>query len=167
MKMESLNQRKQELEKKETQLKESVVKFDKFLKENDAKLSRAVKKAEDERELQKIKQKEIERLQEEIKQLVKLKDKLTKKVQRFSSFNKYLEQVKLQDAWLSSVLKLMKYLFSQSVEYADEFQEIREVIDRYETLTTNYKDLLDIEKENEERVNDQRKELNVYMEVSI
>ena len=32
MKMESLSQRKQELEKKEVQLKESVVKFDKFLK---------------------------------------------------------------------------------------------------------------------------------------
>jgi hypothetical protein len=30
--MESLNQRKQELEKKEVQLKESVIKFDKFLK---------------------------------------------------------------------------------------------------------------------------------------
>ena len=32
MKMESLSQRKLELEKKEVQLKESVVKFDKFLK---------------------------------------------------------------------------------------------------------------------------------------
>lgn len=32
MKMESLNQRKAELEKKENQLKESVIKFDKFLK---------------------------------------------------------------------------------------------------------------------------------------
>lgn len=32
MKMESLNQRKLELEKKELQLKESVIKFDKFLK---------------------------------------------------------------------------------------------------------------------------------------
>lgn len=32
MKMESLNQRKAELEKKEAQLKESVIKFDKFLK---------------------------------------------------------------------------------------------------------------------------------------
>ena len=32
MKMESLTQRKHELEKKEVQLKESVVKFDKFLK---------------------------------------------------------------------------------------------------------------------------------------
>lgn len=34
MKMESLNQRKAELEKKENQLKESVIKFDKFLKVN-------------------------------------------------------------------------------------------------------------------------------------
>ena len=32
MKIESLNQRKKELEKKEIQLKESVIKFDKFLK---------------------------------------------------------------------------------------------------------------------------------------
>jgi hypothetical protein len=32
MKMEGLNQRKLELEKKELQLKESVIKFDKFLK---------------------------------------------------------------------------------------------------------------------------------------
>lgn len=94
MKMESLAQRRAELEKKEMQLKESVIKFDKFLKENDAKLSRAVKKAEDERELQKSKQKEIERLQNEIETLSVLRDKLQRKVQKHSKFNKYLEQVK-------------------------------------------------------------------------
>lgn len=143
MKMESLSQRKQELERKEIQLKESVVKFDKFLKENDAKLSRAVKKAEDERELQKSKQKEIERLNEEIRSLSKLKDKLSKKVVKYSAFNKYLEH---------------------SVEHADEFQEIREIIDRYETLTANLKDLLEIEKENEEIMNSKRKNLNIYEE---
>lgn len=94
MKIESLNQRKQELEKKEIQLKESVIKFDKFLKENDAKLARAVKKAEDERDLQKAKQKEIERLQQEIKYQATLKDKFTSKVQKYQKFNKFLEQVK-------------------------------------------------------------------------
>lgn len=93
MKMESLAQRRIELEKKEMQLKESVIKFDKFLKENDAKLSRAVKKAEDERELQKSKQKEIERLRSEIETLSVLRDKLQRKVQKHSKFNKYLEQV--------------------------------------------------------------------------
>lgn len=56
-------------------------------------MSRAMKKAEDERELQKSKQKEIERLQDEIAHLAKLKEKLQKKLQKFSKFNKYLEQV--------------------------------------------------------------------------
>jgi hypothetical protein len=52
-----------------------------------------VKKAEDERELQKSKQKEIERLNDEIRSLTKLKDKLTSKVIKYSAYNKYLEQV--------------------------------------------------------------------------
>ncbi len=52
-----------------------------------------MKKAEDERELQRAKQKEIERLQEEIKQVLKLKDKLGKKVSKYSKFNTYLEKV--------------------------------------------------------------------------
>jgi hypothetical protein len=55
----------------------------------------------------------------------------------------------------------------KAVESADEFQEIREVIDRYETLTTNYKDLIEIEKENEERINVDRKFLNSYLEVCL
>ena len=95
MKMESLQQRREELERKEYQLKESLLKFDKFLKvnkqncsfpgnfikclqfylrnllysyrlkifqENDSKRARAVKKANDERDLKKTKDKEIERL---------------------------------------------------------------------------------------------------------
>jgi hypothetical protein len=52
------------------------------------------------------------------------------------------------------------------VERSDGFQEIREIIDRYETLTTNYKDLIDIQKENEDKMNDLRKSLNAYLEVS-
>ena len=61
MKMESLQQRRDELERKEHQLKESLLKFDKFLKENDSKRARAVKKAQDERDLRKSKEREIER----------------------------------------------------------------------------------------------------------
>ena len=43
------------MERKEQQLKESLLKFDKFLKENDAKRARAIKKATDEKELCKVK----------------------------------------------------------------------------------------------------------------
>lgn len=56
-------------------------------------MSRAMKKAEDERELQKSKQREIERLQDEIAQLADLKEKFQNKLQKYSKFNKYLEQV--------------------------------------------------------------------------
>lgn len=61
MKMESLQQRREELEKKEHKLKESLLKFDKFLKENDSKRARALKKSLDERELRKTKEKDIDK----------------------------------------------------------------------------------------------------------
>ena len=57
-------------------------------------------------------------------------------------------------------------LKKKSVECSDEFQEIREIIDRYETLTTNYNDLLEIQKENEDKINDQRKNFNSYLEAN-
>ena len=53
------------------------------------------------------------------------------------------------------------------MESADEFQEIREIIDRYETLTTNYRDLIASEKENEEKISTGRKHLNTYLDVII
>merc|ERR1712142_970028 len=65
MRMESLQQRTEELDRKEQQLKESLLKFDKFLKENDAKRARAIKKATDEKELCKVKDKEIQKLEEQ------------------------------------------------------------------------------------------------------
>jgi hypothetical protein len=60
---------------------------------------------------------------------------------------------------------ILKFFSPKAVESADEFQEIREIIDRYETLTTNYKDLIETEKENEEKINSGRKYLNSYLEV--
>lgn len=146
MKMESLHQRREELERKQHQLKESILKFDKFLRENDAKRERAEKKAKDERELQKAKQKEIERLQNDIKNLMKFKDKFQQDVQKYSKFNSFLEK---------------------TVEVSDEFQEIHEIIDRYETLVTNYQDLLLIQKENEDKINNEKREFNMYCDDKI
>ena len=61
MKMEGLQQRREELERKEQQLKESLLKFDKFLKENDMKRARAMKKTKDEQEGIRTKNTEIDR----------------------------------------------------------------------------------------------------------
>ena len=46
MKMEGLAQRRQELESKEQELKQSLMKFDRFLRENDSKKTRALKKSQ-------------------------------------------------------------------------------------------------------------------------
>jgi DNA repair exonuclease SbcCD ATPase subunit len=62
MKMESLAQRREELARKEIQLKDSLLKFDKFLQENDAKRLRAIKKAIEERKMKDQKELEMQEL---------------------------------------------------------------------------------------------------------
>lgn len=61
VKMQYFEQRRQDLGKKECQLKESLIRFEKFFKENDEKKARALKKLSQERILQKQRMKEIEK----------------------------------------------------------------------------------------------------------
>ncbi|ELT94686.1 hypothetical protein CAPTEDRAFT_93836, partial [Capitella teleta] len=143
MKMESLQQRREELERKEFQLKESLLKFDKFLKENDSKKARAIKKATDEKDLQKSKDKEIDRLREDTSHLVKNRAKIQAKLEKHIMFHKYLEKV---------------------LEGAEEFHEIREIIARYDTLTATHDDLMESEIGNQEKVEKQRGDLMKYTE---
>ncbi len=91
-----------------------------------------------------MKQKEIERLKEETRIQTRLKDNYTKKVAAYQKYNKFMEK---------------------TVETSDEFQEIREIIDRFETLTVSYKDLCDIQNEHEELVNTKRRENKEYQDV--
>ncbi|XP_033111580.1 coiled-coil domain-containing protein 42 homolog [Anneissia japonica] len=143
MKMESLQQRREELERKEYQLKESLLKFDKFLKENDSKRARAVKKALDEKDLKKTKDKEIVRLLEEKKELEKQRDKFLKKLDKRRVFNTFLDRV---------------------LESAEEFQESRDVIARYETLVATHKDLMDKASRSQDSVDGHRAELMKFTE---
>ncbi|XP_025105909.1 coiled-coil domain-containing protein 42 homolog [Pomacea canaliculata] len=143
MKMESLQQRREELERKEYQLKESLLKFDKFLKENDSKRARAVKKANDERELKRQKDKEIDRLEEEYKALTNQKNKLQKKLENYTGFHLYMEKV---------------------LEAGEEFHELRDIIARWDTLTATHQDLLERDQENQEVIEKQRQNLMRYME---
>ncbi|PVD25928.1 hypothetical protein C0Q70_13593 [Pomacea canaliculata] len=141
--MESLQQRREELERKEYQLKESLLKFDKFLKENDSKRARAVKKANDERELKRQKDKEIDRLEEEYKALTNQKNKLQKKLENYTGFHLYMEKV---------------------LEAGEEFHELRDIIARWDTLTATHQDLLERDQENQEVIEKQRQNLMRYME---
>ncbi|KAI3378549.1 hypothetical protein SNEBB_003427 [Seison nebaliae] len=150
MKMEGIQQRKEDLDRKEVRLKEDVAKFDQYLKENDAKRTRALKKAEDERELQNQKTAEIDKLSETINQLLVKRDLIADKLEIGRSFNDFMERV---------------------LEESDEFQEVREIIARYETLKTNEAELrthlqkhvqealMEIDEKNEDTIKSMR---NVY-----
>ena len=60
--MQSLREQKKILDKKEHHLKEYLLKFEKFVKENQAKKLRAEKRAQTEKTIRQHKEKDIERL---------------------------------------------------------------------------------------------------------
>ncbi|XP_065893141.1 coiled-coil domain-containing protein 42 homolog [Dysidea avara] len=143
VKMESLQQRREELERKEQDLKDSLLKFDKFLKENDMKRSRAIKKTKDEEDLALQKEREISRLQNEIDQLEEQVDQQAHKIQRYKVYREYMEQV---------------------LEYSQEFDEIREIIARYDTLKTTRQDLLEREHRNQDAIEAEKADLMKFTE---
>lgn len=143
MKMESLQLRKEELQRKEFQLKESLIRFDKFVKENDAKRVRALKKAQDERENRKQKERELDRLRADCDQLAHYKDKLVNKIDRNEVHHRFIEKV---------------------VEISQDLHEIREVMARFDTLMITHDFLVETEQANQLHVEAQKQELLKYTE---
>ena len=111
--MEAFKERKAELEKKELFFKNSIFKYEQFLKvcllqihlqtnrlnfvfflkENDIKLRRAVKKADEEKESQINKQRELDRLAKEVEQSTIMKETLSNLVSKAKVFPNFLENV--------------------------------------------------------------------------
>jgi len=143
MKMESLQQRQEELERKECTLKESLLKFDKFLKENDSKRHRALKKALEEKASKQQKHQEHESLLEEINILEEERNKIQEKLDMHKKFHTYMDAV---------------------LENSDEFSEVREITSRYETLSSTYQDLLERDQSNQDLIENKRQFLAKFTE---
>jgi len=143
MRMESLQQRTEELERKEKQLKESLLKFDKFLKENDAKRARAIKKTAEEREMCRIKDKEIVKLETQLEELLSRRALLNTKLEKHEIFSTFMTKV---------------------LDSSEEFSEVREIIDRYNTLVATHLDLLDREQKNQDNSEQERTRLLRFTE---
>ncbi|XP_053533239.1 coiled-coil domain-containing protein 42 homolog [Ictalurus punctatus] len=121
VKRESLRQRKEEVKKKEENLKDSLLKFDKFLKENDAKRARGVKKAESERAVLRERERELERLHTHIAALLVKKEKLQERVERFRVYCEFLHT---------------------ALKTATEFEDVGQLVARFETLMSTREHLL-------------------------
>uniref|UniRef100_H3AUK6 Coiled-coil domain containing 42 n=1 Tax=Latimeria chalumnae TaxID=7897 RepID=H3AUK6_LATCH len=147
LKMEGLKHRRADLNQKEQHLKEYLLKFDQFLKgggqENDLKKLRAVKKANKEREVKRQKDRDLANLQDETLALNLVKQKLLKKLQKYSLYVNYLEKV---------------------IEASDEFEEVHQVMSRYDTLVMTQEDLLQTAQESQETIDRAKARLLHYVE---
>ncbi|XP_070619078.1 cilia- and flagella-associated protein 73 isoform X1 [Erythrolamprus reginae] len=144
-KMEYLQQRRQKLGHKEGQLKQAILKFDKFLKENDAKRKRAMQKAEQEKKQLAQKDVEAERLKAEITRLMARKTKLQQRLEAHKPFSEYLQRV---------------------LEKMEQFQEISELIDRFQALMATQVNLVRREQLAREAVEEERRCLQCYLDDS-
>ncbi|TPX34963.1 hypothetical protein SeMB42_g07240 [Synchytrium endobioticum] len=121
-KMAALLVHKDELKRREAQLKDSLVKFEKFIKESDQKRIRALKKSLDERGTRHAKEQEISQLKDMVGNLTSRKSRQTKSVETNVTYQRYLESV--QEAF-------------------PEFGEVRDIIVRFDTLMATNTELAD------------------------
>ncbi|XP_019850090.1 PREDICTED: coiled-coil domain-containing protein 42 homolog [Amphimedon queenslandica] len=143
MKMEALQQRRDELERKEVKLKEQLFRFDAFVKESDLKRSRALKKTKGEQDLCKQKDKDIQRLQEEILKLSEVVNNQQAQISKYTLYQKFMDRV---------------------LEFTPEFDESREIITRYEALRQTRDDLLKTEITNQDTIESERAKLAKFIE---
>lgn len=143
MKMESLQQRREELERKEHLLKQSLLKFDRFLKENDTKRVRAIRRAHEERDIRHDNEQQILDIQMSTEEFAMQRNKLQDKIRKNTIFKEFMER---------------------SLEHSDEFTELKEIIGRYDTLKSTRLKLLKRERNMQEQLKEDRYFLVKYKE---
>ncbi|XP_060719027.1 coiled-coil domain-containing protein 42 homolog isoform X2 [Tachysurus vachellii] len=142
IKRESLRQRREQMKIKEENLKDSLLKFDKFLKENDAKRARGVKKAESERAVLRERERELEQLHTHIAALQVKKEKLQVRVERFRVYSDFLHTV---------------------LKTATKFEDVGQLVARFETLMSTREQLLRRQSEMERQRENDSLELRRYI----
>lgn len=118
---EAFRLREENLRKHDLELQNSLVKFNKFLQENEAKRNRATKRYEEECKIRKTKEKEAELLKKELERGRKEIEKLKHILQDRKKYQIYLDTV---------------------VDHtSEEYEEIGELLSRYRTLKAAQDDL--------------------------
>ncbi|XP_032234517.2 coiled-coil domain-containing protein 42 homolog [Nematostella vectensis] len=122
--MAACKRKEEELKKKQLQIRDRVGKFEKFIKENEAKRRRAVQKYQTELKLKDQKSKEEEILAAELQQLKARKHSLEAKIAKYSVYEKYL-------------LKVLDFLPEDYLEASDSM--LMGIMMRFRTLSaTNH-----------------------------
>ena len=106
-------------------MQDSLIKFNKFLQENENKRTRAMKRCTDECRIREAEEKEILKLKGLLSTKACEEKDLIEKLSRNEKYHKYLKCV-IKEAQTSS----------------DNYSEIQDILDRYQTLKTTNNDLI-------------------------
>jgi len=126
---DAFRRREDGLRRKDLELQESLIKFNKFLQENESKRNRAIKRGAEEKKQREVKEKEIEQLKIQLARKKKEENELKIDVERNMKYQEYLENV---------VNTMSKY-----------FPEISDILNRYKTLRSVNFDLIEKHKSEE------------------
>ncbi|XP_070835596.1 uncharacterized protein CCDC197 [Chaetodon trifascialis] len=126
--VEALAQRRSELETKQQQTKERAKKFEKFVAENEVKRRRALKKYEAAREQNALREREIEDLREQLRQLRARQQVLKERMAKYKIYEDYL-------------MKTLDYLPSTYLDNGSD-SLVMPIIWRHETLSITHQELL-------------------------
>ena len=140
-KEEVLKRREEGLKKKDLELQESLIRFSKFLQENDSKRTRAEKEAIDEIKLRLSKERDIGDLSRSLAKLQAERDTTSEVADANLRYQKFLEVV---------------------LETSDEYQEIGDLLMRHATLEATNNDLRQHARECAELNEQTRAELQAY-----
>ena len=118
--MDKVRERELQLSKRRQELQDKLVRFYKFIQENEIKKNRADKKAHAEMKAKEEKHQLIVQLNEDSRRLEREKQEIKDKLQRYQKYQKYLDEV-----------------LQQNEEYSDP----NDIISRWKTLDGNHKEL--------------------------
>lgn len=124
-KIDAFRRREEALRKKDLRLQDSLIKFNKFLQENENKRTRAMKRCADESRIREAKEKEISKLQDLLNTKTCEDKDLADKLARNKKYQHYL-----------------KSIIEQVQVSCDDYSEIQDILDRYQTLKSTNDDLL-------------------------
>jgi len=138
---EQFRKKEDQLRAKDLQLQHQLIRFNKFLQDNEAKRRRAETRAAEEAAQIKQREEEIEELEAQLEESRKSCAELEEEVTRNMKFEEFLERVK---------------------ETCDDYSEIQDLVTRYDTLESANKDLMDSQTQYEEKNEAVRGEFQNY-----
>ena len=142
---DAFRRREEGLRKKDLELQESLIKFNKFLQENESKRTRAEKRASEEAKQREAKEKDIKRLRGDLREMNEQSEKLKKTVNANKKYQDYLDKVQLKES--------------------EDYPEISDLLNRYKTLQDANEDLTKNSRLKEEENETNRTEFSTYTKV--